>query len=331
MTHIEAPLISQNNKRQPGTYILVSSHHEVYTNLAIEETLQQNIRNDQFFVLLYRNTPSVVIGKHQNPWKECDMSYLEENDIQLARRISGGGAVYHDLGNVNVSFISPKPLHDQKAEVNRLVSILNRMGIKVRLGSHNDIYMEDKKISGNARCVKKYGVIHHATLLVETNLQHLRGSLKPPAMEIDGHSTASRPAHVANITDKYHDLTTEIIMDRLVLGFETETSCLRKPLAEFCRIDRLRNEKREERKDPDWILGRTPTCEVPFSSSRLGNGMLRLKDGMIQAVYKQGSNHVHMHINAKAQNIEHTARILTALQAGKRTEAENDIMEVLSE
>lgn len=153
---------------------ILSHTDDPYFNLAAEEYLLKSF--DEEFYFQYVNRPAVVVGKHQNALAEVDQDYLEENDILLARRISGGGAVYHDPGNMNYSFItneSPGDFIKFKKYTAPVILALENLGVEARLGSRNELLAGVRKISGTASHVFKRRVLHHGTLLYETDLERL--------------------------------------------------------------------------------------------------------------------------------------------------------------
>lgn len=153
---------------------ILSHTDDPYFNLAAEEYLLKSF--DEEFYFQYVNRPAVVVGKHQNALAEVDQDYLERNDILLARRISGGGAVYHDPGNMNYSFItneSPGDFVKFKKYTTPVISALKELGVRAHLGSRNELLTGDRKISGTASHVFKRRVLHHGTLLYETDLERL--------------------------------------------------------------------------------------------------------------------------------------------------------------
>jgi lipoate-protein ligase A len=155
-----------------------------YFNLASEEYLLDTSEDDVF--MLWRNSPSVIVGKNQNTWEQIDAAYTEKHGIAVVRRITGGGAVFHDLGNVNFSFVteadSSKKLNFEKF-TDPVVRALSGMGVDARLDGRNDLVAEGFKISGNAECVKtgrtgRQMMLHHGTLLFCADLTRLAAALR---------------------------------------------------------------------------------------------------------------------------------------------------------
>jgi lipoate-protein ligase A len=181
---------------------LLSETSNPYLNLATEEFLLKNRSEDLCF--LYINTPVIVVGKHQNAISEANMVFSIEQNIPVLRRISGGGAVYHDEGNLNFCFITngkPGELVDFRRYTKPVVDFLVTLGIETEYAGSNNLTVNGKKISGNAEHVFKNRVLHHGTLLYNCNLQNLQNSLRPVNSEYTDKSVKSKPWAVANIRD----------------------------------------------------------------------------------------------------------------------------------
>ena len=167
----------------------------------LEEYLLKN--SDEEYFLLWQNEPTVVIGKNQNAFTEIDIEYTNSNNIHISRRITGGGAVYHDLGNLNYSFISKKQGSDIDFRSFSLpiIEALSDMGIFAELSGRNDIMIGDKKISGNAQTHFADRVLHHGTLLFDSDLTILSSSLRVDRKKIEAKAIQSIKSRVANIKD----------------------------------------------------------------------------------------------------------------------------------
>jgi lipoate-protein ligase A len=149
-----------------------------YFNIASEEYLLKNFSEDIF--LLYRNSPSVIVGKHQNTFAEINYWFVKEKDIKVIRRLSGGGTVYHDVGNLNFCFIRNGQigsLVDFQKFTEPIVAMLKSIGIPAERSGRNDLNINGFKISGNAEHVFKNRTLHHGTLLISSSLNNLRGAL----------------------------------------------------------------------------------------------------------------------------------------------------------
>lgn len=173
-----------------------------YFNIASEEFLLKNFSEDIF--ILYCNSPSIIVGKHQNTMAEINHNFVSKKQIPVIRRLSGGGTVYHDLGNVNYSFItngSEGNLVDFKKHTQPIIDVLKSLGVDARIGGKNDIRVGDKKISGNAEHIYKNRVLHHGTLLFNSNLDDLNESIKVNLNAYTDKAVKSIRSHVANISE----------------------------------------------------------------------------------------------------------------------------------
>jgi lipoate-protein ligase A len=171
-----------------------------FFNLALEEYLLMNRKDD--FLILYVNMPSVIIGKHQVAHRETDTEFVTENNIPVARRISGGGTVFHDEGNLNFSFISQstegKQIDFRKYTL-PVIKFLSVMGVEARFEGKNDLKVNGLKISGNSEHVFRNRVLHHGTLLFDTKLELLRGSIRKDLAKYSTRAISSNPSPVMNL------------------------------------------------------------------------------------------------------------------------------------
>lgn len=173
-------------------------------NLAIEEYLIRNVAPRDEILMFYINQPSIIIGRNQITVQEINVDYVEEHGIIVVRRLSGGGAVYHDLGNLNFSFIapnSPDNFHNFQKFTQPVVDVLRSMGVPAELSGRNDVLVEGKKISGNAQYVSGPHMVSHGTLLWNTDLSRVGASLKVKPAKFESKGIQSVRSRVANITE----------------------------------------------------------------------------------------------------------------------------------
>jgi len=196
-------------------YLYHSTSDDVFRNLAREEFLFDHLPEGSKALLLYVDSPAIVFGKHQNPWRECSLAVLRERGIPIARRISGGGTVYHDLGNLNFSFVLPKEGFNRHKNLTYVAAALGRLGVEAEINDRYDIYAGGKKVSGNAFCFRRERALHHGTLLVRSKLKDLRGALVG-MKGIETFAVESRPAQVVNLADIEPRVTLDAIAEALV-------------------------------------------------------------------------------------------------------------------
>lgn len=204
--------------RRPRVFL--STEVDPRTNLALEESLFRGFRpGDGTIALIYRNEPAVLFGRNQNPWLECDLAYALRENIVPARRASGGGTVYHDMGNVNYSFIIPRADYCPSRFVAYAVETIRSFGLPARQCDRHAIWLDDRKVSGSAFMLTGSTALIHGCILACTDLSRLHRVLQVPEAGIRGRFVASVPSPVANLTMYSPGLTGEMIMERLSREF----------------------------------------------------------------------------------------------------------------
>lgn len=242
--------------------VVVSDSLDVYLNLAYEQQLYDGLTPGEVVLFLWRNSPCVVIGRHQNPWRECDLEAMAEADVRLARRASGGGAVYHDPGNENFTFLADGAFYQQELHFAVVTAALARHGIDAHRSGRNDILVGERKISGNAFRHQKQKSYHHGTLLISADLARLTRYLNPEQTAITRSSgIESVRSRVVNASELAPGLTWPAIVDSLTRSAERAYGVP----AETEAIDEQRmiahdavSRRRTMYTDWRWIYGRTP-------------------------------------------------------------------------
>jgi lipoate-protein ligase A len=184
-------------------YINNKSTHP-YFNIALEEYVLKTLEYEGNCIILYINSPSVIIGKHQNTIEEVNQEYIEKNNIFVVRRMSGGGAVYHDLGNLNFTFIiknMENTLYDFKRYTQPVIDALAGMGVKAEFNSRNDLTIDGRKFSGNAQHIYRNKLLHHGTLLFDSTLDIFQDVLKVSTDKIVSKGIKSVRSRVTNISE----------------------------------------------------------------------------------------------------------------------------------
>ncbi len=173
-----------------------------YFNLATEEYLFKNKSEDIF--MLWRNEPSIIVGKHQNTLSEINYEFVRENNIKVVRRLTGGGAVFHDLGNVNFTFIQTgedEKLVDFRKYTAPIIDVLKKIGIEAKFEGRNDLTIDGKKFSGNAEHIFKNRILHHGTLLFSATMNNLTQALKVDESKFNDKAVKSVRSRVTNISE----------------------------------------------------------------------------------------------------------------------------------
>jgi len=253
---------------------------DVYTNLATEEYMFRNFRDDTYF-LLWDNDSSIVVGKNQNVFQEINIPMAEREGIKIARRITGGGTVFHDAGNLNYSILmnhDPDTFSYDQC-LSPVICTLNSMGVPAHKRRTSDIAIEGKKISGSAQTIGNGRVLHHGTLLFDADLNRLNELLQPMNGSIQSRATASVPSPVTNIANYLKPGITMTQFKKMFVNILSDGYAEWVLLSEEDRkaIYKLRDEKYL---DWDWNYGRSPefTYEHNENGVRLN---MRIKKGRI--------------------------------------------------
>lgn len=245
-----------------------SLSHDPFFNMAFEHFLFNQYNEGEEILYLWQNNPSVIIGRFQNPWIECKLSLMDEKRVNLVRRESGGGAVFHDRGTAIFSFFSPfKDTNSEERNYNYLIKCLNEMGIHATKTSRNDLSViwkeEERKISGNA--FKKKGKVNlqHGTMLIDTHLEQLSEYLTPSSKKLKSKGISSVRSRVINLKEINPLISTNSFFEKLI-----EVFSLSEPISENIPYYEVKESLLEEEPDlkkeyenlksSEWILGKTP-------------------------------------------------------------------------
>lgn len=244
---------------------------DIYFNLAMEEYIFEKFKEDEVF-MLWINEPSVVIGKHQNLIEEVNMKYCFENNIKIARRLSGGGTVVHDFGNLNYTYITNTTgdtALDFKEFLKPMYKALLNLKIDANISPRNDFRVEEKKICGHSQFMRKKRVLHHGCILFDSNLDNLRNALNVENKKIISKSAKSVKSSVANlkeiskldyeISDFLEKLKTEILKTQENFEIYELTK------EDILKIDKIKSEKYATK---DWIYGQSPKCTFILDEER---------------------------------------------------------------
>lgn len=199
--------------------IILGNQYNPYLNLAVESNLLDNFLPNTISLFLWKNKQTVVIGTNQNPYSECDTESLLNEGGFLARRRTGGGAVYHDLGNLNFSFVADKNIYDVKRQMQVIQKALLDFNLETEVSGRNDITYQGRKFSGNAFAKTKNQGLHHGTILIKTDSERLQKYLKVKPAKLHKHGVKSVASRVINLSE-VAEITSENIIPHLIKAFE---------------------------------------------------------------------------------------------------------------
>ncbi|MCP1188182.1 lipoate--protein ligase [Priestia flexa] len=247
-------------------YINNGDIHDPRINLAIEEYALKHLDINETYLLFYVNEPSIIIGKNQNTIEEINTKYVEDQGIHVVRRLSGGGAVYHDLGNLNFSFITKddgESFHNFKKFTEPVIEALAKLGVNAELSGRNDILAEGRKISGNAQFSTKGRMFSHGTLLFDSEIENVVSALKVKKDKIESKGIKSIRSRVANISEFLTDKITVNEFKQLILRyiFDGEENIKEYKLTEkdWEKINEISNERYQTW---EWNYGKSPKFNV---------------------------------------------------------------------
>lgn len=212
--------------------VYITESTDPYTNLATEKVLFDNVHYDEMILYLWQNHNTVVIGKNQNLWAECSYSLLKSEGGVVARRLSGGGAVFHDAGNLNFTFISSQDNYDLQKNMTVIKKACLMAGIETELSGRNDILADGKKFSGNAFYNSKGKSYHHGTIMINTDKEKLSRYLTPSKAKLDAKGVKSVKSRVANLCEFNPMLNTETMKSYMISAAEDvfETTAKTEPV-----------------------------------------------------------------------------------------------------
>lgn len=267
--------------------LVISNSFDPYFNLSLEEKLFNNIEENKIVLFLWQNENTVVIGRNQNAYKECDYDLLKKDGGTLARRLSGGGAVYHDLGNLNFTFLSKNSLFDINKNLKVITSALEKFNIKAEFSGRNDILVNGLKFSGNAYYYEDDRCYHHGTLLISSNLNKLAKYLTVSENKLKWKGIDSVRNRVTNLIKLSPNINIDEVKEALIDSFKRifQRDLCKKTLVskDNLALDNLI----KKYSSFDFIFGQSPAFDINITKKYDFGEMdinLCLKDGVIISV-----------------------------------------------
>jgi len=254
---------NHHHSSQFDLFHISSDNTSPYHNLALEEYLLWNVKQCECILYLWQNRQTVVIGVNQNPWKECHVRQLEEDGGFLVRRMSGGGAVFHDLGNLNFTFLTREESYDVGRQLEVIVCAVKKFGLQAEKSGRNDILVDGKKFSGNAFYHAAGYCYHHGTILVDVDMSSLSRYLNVSQAKLQAKGVESVRSRVINLKELAPEMTLESLRHALVESFGEVYGAT----PQFFPSERLNHQDIRQMEEKyaswEWRLGR----KLPFTAA----------------------------------------------------------------
>jgi lipoate-protein ligase A len=252
-----------------------------YFNLAAEEYLLKELDcSENDYAYIYINNPAVVVGRNQNIYEEVDLKYCKSENIDICRRISGGGTVYHDLGNINIAFFSSSQMNKVNSYsyfMQYLFEFLKLKGLDAYLNERNSIYIGDKKIGGNAQFTNKNNILSHCTLLFKSDLEKLEKSIGSPFNKIESKASKSVRSSVINISELINVNSINKFINELSIFFQGNNRYRVVKLNEQS-IKIINDIYISKFESFNWIYARSPRCKITHN-----DGIFEIENGIINS------------------------------------------------
>ncbi|XP_036419343.1 lipoyltransferase 1, mitochondrial [Colossoma macropomum] len=275
-----------------GGIVLKSASTDIFQNLALEDWIHEHIDvQERSVLLLWRNSPAVVIGRHQNAWQECNLSLMRSMGIPLARRRSGGGTVFHDLGNINLTFFTSKKKYDRHRNLRVVTGALKdlRPDLDVSATDRFDIVLNGiYKISGTAAKLGRTAAYHHCTLLCSSDRSLLSSVLQSNCKGIKSNATPSVPSPVKNLQDEDPSLDLSAIMGAIASRYSAEFGFDSPVITVDPSVEQLMpgiHKMAADLQAWEWVYGRTPKFSICTSFTAEGANIgldMDIKNGVVE-------------------------------------------------
>lgn len=258
-----------------------------YTTLAIENLIMNDPEISGDVLLIYQHENAIILGNNQNTHEEINRQYVKEHKIELARRLSGGGAVYHDLGNVNFSFITD---YNRQGGYERflkpIIDFLNSLGLNAEFHGRNDLLVNGCKVSGNAQYISKNRIVSHGTLLFKVDLSILASSLNPSKIKYESKGIQSVRARVTNILDELKEkITVDEFINKLISYFVKHYNAEVKevPLKKY---EKQLKELQDKFSSDQWIYNKA--ANFKFSNgNKFKGGIIHIKGNIEKGIINE--------------------------------------------
>ena len=262
----------------PWRYIQVDSTDPAF-NLALEEYVFESLSKDYNYFILWQNYNTVVVGRHQNTFNEVDEAFIREKNISVVRRLSGGGAVYHDLGNLNFTFIQDAAGKEPDLGLfcRPVAQAIRTLGAEAEVNGRNDITVNGMKFSGNAQYVKNGRVMHHGTLLFDSQLDVASKALRPDPEKIKAKGVASVRSRITNLKPLLPEGTTLPDFRNALLQALFEKEQMERYTLTDDDIAAITALKESRYGTWDWNWGASPACDMTISGRIEGCGRIELQ------------------------------------------------------
>ncbi len=273
-------------KEKQKTRLYFSQSNNPWLNLAIEEYLIDTVGKNEVAFYLWQNENTIVIGRNQNPWKECHIEKFESDGGKLARRMSGGGAVFHDMGNLNFTFVMSKENYSFERQANVIIKALKELGIESEISGRNDILAQGKKFSGNAFYHNDKTSMHHGTILVNADLSRIAEYLNVSKEKLNSKGVKSVKSRVTNLSEINAEIDVEKVKQALKTGFQLEYGLSRNitHLDEDTLNDEIMD-LYEKYSSEKWRYSKTPDFEYQFGKRFAWGEIefnLKVEDGIVK-------------------------------------------------
>lgn len=267
-----------------SNYIYSAPTGDGWLNLARDGYFLENNKKGDVILYFYVNKNAVIIGRNQNAWKECNIANMDADGVQLVRRHSGGGAVFHDNGNLNFSFITDEKHYDLNRQMRVILNAVSKLGLKAELSGRNDITVDGKKFSGNAFSLAKGNRSHHGTILVNADLTKLSNYLCVSKEKMRSKGIDSVRARVCNLCELSSGLTVEAMRRLVIESFIEEYGAASEYIFDGTALAEV-EERRERLASWEWRFGKTPQFDFE-TDKRFSFGdtqiYFNLRDGVIR-------------------------------------------------